>query len=157
MMSLPELFSFHGDWPAYENEIYAVFVETVVKADLKFRGLTIRVQYAPSTNGKGFRFWHLIAEGEREEDRTPDMRRCERIGWIAWLITNAETHSKLSWWENERFNNTHVVIWHEEESFAVVLAKRKGYYVLKTCYLVRSKRAKDFERERSEFWKARKG
>jgi len=58
---------------------------------------------------------------------------------------------------NERFNNTHVVIWHEEESFAVVLAKRKGYYVLKTCYLVRSKRAKDFERERSEFWKARKG
>lgn len=156
-MNLPDLFPFHGNWPAYEDEIYLVFIETVVKADLKFRGFTIRVQYAPPTNGKGFRFWHLIAEGDREEDRTPDLRRCERISWISWLITNAETHSKICWWENERYNNTHVVIWHEEENFAVVLAKRNGYYVLKTAYLVRSKRAKDFERERDEFWKAQKG
>lgn len=156
-MSLPELFTFHGDWDKYEDELYAIYLETIVNCEIKFRGMPVKTQYRPATKGKGFGFWHLISDGPNEDDRIPDMRRCERIRWVVWLIHNAETDQALSWWENKRGHNTHVVIWQEQENFAVVLAKRNGYYLLKTAYWVKQKRHADFIRERAEFQKAQNG
>ena len=131
--SVPPLEPLPGDWPTYEDKIYAIFMETIVNGGLIFRRLPVKSQYRPETNGKGFSFWHLISEGQVEEDRTPDMRRCERIRWFAWLIKHAEERQEISWWENRRGTNTHVVIWLEVEQFAVVLAKRKNYYLIKTA------------------------
>ncbi len=156
-MNLPELFLFHGDWPRYEDELYEIFLETFVRASLQFRGWRVSAQYTPETKGKGFSFWHTIADGPNEVDRIPDLRRCERIRWIGWLIQQVESNSDLSWWENKRGSSIHVVIWHEKESFAVVLARRKDYYVLKTAYWVKSNRADDFRRERAAFSKAQNG
>lgn len=151
-MTLPPLMPFTGgQWPPYEDALYDVFLETVVDGGLSFRGLPIDVQFRPHTNGKGFSFWHIISEGPNEEDRTPDFRRCERIRWIAWMIQNATSHSDLSWWENQRGQSTHVVIWHEAAEFAVILAKRKDYYLLKSAYCVRRHRADDFRKERAKF------
>jgi len=155
-MSLPDLFPFHGEWSRYEEELYAVYLETIVQSGLTFRNMPVRAKYAPPTKNKGFTFWHLISEGEREDDRTPDFRRCERIRWVAWLIQHAMSHQDLSWWENKRGSNIHIVIWHEKEDFAVVLAKRNGYVLLKTAYWVKQYRRKDFEREREEFWRSQK-
>lgn len=156
-MKLPDLFPFYGDWSKYEDELYDIYKRTIVEASSMFQGLPVRTQYRPPTKGKGFGFWHLISEGSEEEERTPDMLRCERISWVAWLIENAEKNKDLSWWENTRGRNTHVVIWHEKENFAVVLAKRRGYYLLKTAYLAKSNRRRAFIRERKEFLRARKG
>jgi hypothetical protein len=156
-MSLPDLFPFTGDWTSYENELYEIYLETMVRSGIKFRGSPVRTKYLPATKAKGFGFWHLISEGETEEDRIPDFRRCERIRWVAWLIENAEAHKDLSWWENMRGTDKHIVIWHETENFAVILAVRKNYYLLKTAYLVREYRRKDFERERREFLDRKKG
>jgi hypothetical protein len=154
---LPELLPFHGDWPAYEDEIYRVFVGEVVRSGLTFRGLKVTCQYRPPSKGKHFGFWHLISEGDTEEDRTPDLRRCERIRWVAWLIRNAEFHDGVSWWENRRGSNTHVVLWLEEEDFVVVLAKRRDYYLLRTAYCVeKSHRRRSLQRERDRFWQAQK-
>jgi hypothetical protein len=150
-MSLPDLFPFHGDWSRYEDELYAIYLDTIIRSGIKFRGLPVKARYQPATKNKGYSFWHLISEGELEEDRTPDIRRCERIRWIAWLIENAETQEDLSWWENKRGSNTHIVIWHERENFAVVLAKRNGYFLLRSAYWVKKHRRKDFVRERKEF------
>ena len=150
-MNLPPLMPFAGDWDRYEEKLYRAYLETVVDADLKFQGLPVRSQFRPETKGKGFSFWHIISEGPSEEERTPDLKRCERIKWIGWMIEHATSHLDLSWWENRRGRNTHVVIWHEKESFAVVLAKRNRYYLLKTAYWVKSRRADDFRRERANF------
>lgn len=156
-MSLPDLFPFHGDWSCYENELYEVYLETIVYSGIKFRGWPIRTKHTPPTKNKGFSFWHLVSEGRTEDERVPDLRRCERIRWVAWLIENAETHPDLSWWENSRGSNKHIVIWHERENFAVILAMRKDYYLLKTAYLVKKHRRQDFERERREFLDRKKG
>lgn len=155
-MILPELFPFHGEWSRYEEELYAIYLETIVRSGLKFGGVPVRSRFVPPTKNKGYSFWHLISEGEIEEERIPDIRRCERIRWVAWLIKNATNHNDLSWWENTRRGNTHIVIWHEQEDFAVVLAKRTGYVLLKTAYWVKQHRRKDFEREREEFRRSRK-
>jgi hypothetical protein len=156
-MELPVLEPMFNPWDEYENYLYQIFLDTVVNAKLTFRGLPVKSQYRPETRGKGFSFWHLISEGETEEDRTPDFRRCERIRWLATFIQEAETTDSLYWWENKRGKDTHVVIWHEAEEFAVVLAKRKDYYLIKTAYIVKSGRRKTFKKEHEEFWQAQKG
>ena len=155
-MSLPELFPFHGDWDRYEGELYEIYLETIVRSGLTFGGLPVKAKFTPLTKKKGFTFWHLISEGEREEERTPDFKRCERIRWVAWLVENATSYPHVSWWKNNRWGNTHIVIWHEKENFAVILAKRTGYVLLKTAYWVKQHRRKDFEREREEFRRSQK-
>lgn len=153
-MDLPKLEPFAGDWQAYEDSLYAIYLETVVNGGLTFKGLPVKSQYRPETKGKGFSFWHLISEGQEEDERTPDMRRCERIRWFSWLIDNVDNYAEITWWENKRGQNTHIVIWLEEEDFAVILAKRNGYYMIKTAYIVKSKRALAFAKERAAFWKS---
>jgi hypothetical protein len=157
----PDLLPFDGDWANYEEMVYRVFVDSFVRAGVKFCGLPVNAQRRPETRGKGFSFWHTISEAperanRNEEDRVPSIRRCERIRWIEWVIRNADA-AGFSWWENRRSGQTHVVIWAREYDFAVVLAKRNGYYVLKTAYSeLAPHRRKTFEAELGEFMKSPK-
>lgn len=163
MMEPPEMIPLAGDWASYEDTIYKEFLETFVRPDIRFQGLPVSAPYRPDTRGKHFSFWHVISEaphpGNRnEEDRIPDPSRCARIRWIAWTIEQATTRTDgVTWWENRRGRDVHVVIWAEPWDFAVVLAKRRDYYVLKTAYCnLRESRRRGFEKERAEFWGARK-
>jgi hypothetical protein len=156
-MTLPALFLFDGNWPVYVEGLYSVYVQDIVNGNLTFKGLKISCQYRPATQDKHFGFWHVVSEGETEEDRIPDIRRCERIGWIAYLIAQVESNDDISWWENKRGGDTHVVIWHEAENFVVILAKRKDYYLLKSAYCAQAHRKAKFIIERKKFWEAQKG
>jgi len=153
--SLPPLAKLadHGnDWETYLEALYRAYLDEVVNAGIAFRGLPLRVQFRPITHGKGFGFWHLISEGKVEEERTPDLRRCERIRWIPWMIRSAESTDDILWWENKRDHNTHVVLWLREENFVVILAKRHDYYLLKSAYTLKPHRAKAFEKEWKQCW-----
>lgn len=152
-MALPDLMPLQGEWADYADSIYQVYVDKIANANLTFQALAIRCKYVPATNGKHFGFWHVISEGDSEDDRLPDLRRCERITWIAYLIANIEADADITWWENKRGANTHVVIWHEAENFVVILAARNGYYLLKSAYCPESHRAKTFIKERDSYWK----
>ena len=152
-MALPDLMPLQGEWADYVDSIYQVYVEQVANGGLTFNSLRITCQFRPESQGKHFGFWHVISEGESEEDRLPDLRRCERIAWIAYLIANIETDADITWWENKRGANTHLVIWHEAENFVVILAARNGYYLLKSAYCPESHRAKTFIKERNNYWK----
>ena len=161
MTQPPDLIPFDGTWPDYEDLIYEAFVESFVRPEISFQGLPVSAPYRPETRGKHYSFWHVISEaphpGNRnEEDRIPNLDRCARIKWIAWLIQLvAEGHEDVSWWENKRGRDTNVVIWAEPWDFAVILGKRRDYYMLITAYCnLRDGRKKAFRREREAFWKA---
>ena len=164
MSQPPELCNFSGNWQVYEDELYQIYLDTVVHAGLRFQGVPVRAQYRPDTRAKGFSFWHLISEApskdnKNEEDRIPDFDRCARIRWVGWLI-NSMGNNGFSWWENKRGRDTHVVLWAEQHDFAVVLAKRHTqdgpkYYLLKTAYCLKPHRKKTFAKERDEFWQAK--
>lgn len=163
MIVPPDLIPFTGDWASYENDIYEVFLESFVRPQILFDGIPVKATYRPETRGKHFSFWHVISEaphpGNRnEEDRIPDLSRCERIRWIAWAIEQCcIENSGVTWWHNKRGRDTHVVIWAEPWDFAVVLAKRRDYYVLKTAYCnLRQSRRSAFKKERAEFWSVKK-
>ena len=118
----------------------------------------------PPSKGKHFSFWHVISEAPSREnrdeaDRIPDLRRCERIRWISWVIEQASAGAPgFSWWRNSRSGDRRVVIWAEEVDFAVVLAERRGYFVLKTAFAgIRPHQREVFQRERDAFLEAQKG
>lgn len=164
MSAPPPLLPFEGDWLLYEEAVYEAFLETFVRPEIVFRGWRVSAPYRPESRGKHFSFWHVISEaphpGNRnEEDRVPEIARCERIRWIAWAIDQADAGADgVSWWENRRGRDTHVAIWAEHWDFAVILGKRRDYYVLKTAYCnLRPGRRRAFEKERAAFRRAQKG
>lgn len=155
--NFPALFPFHGDWSRYVEDLYAIYQDELVHGGLEFRDFPVKTQYRPPSLGKGYGFWHVISDGPEEEGRIPDLRRCERIRWIAWMIRNVDTDARISWWRNKRGANTHIVLWMETEDFVVVLAERQGYYLLKTAYCLKAHRRKSFEKERAAFRQAENG
>ncbi len=134
---LPDLLPFQGNWPTYVEEVFAIFESDFITPRAVFRGEEIRLRWMPVFNGKPSAFWHLVQEGQIEEDRTPDLRRCERIGWLRAIIDNAGD-DRVKVWENERTGakgrERSVLLWLEEQDFLVVLGKRNGYYLLVTAY-----------------------
>lgn len=152
-----------GEWAAYVDAIYAAFLASFVTPKLTFNGLPVRAQFRPETDGKGFSFWHVISEAHNSENRAeaeriPNMRRCERIEWIGWIIECAgcEEGPHISWWRNTRKGEDRIVLWCEEIDFAVVLAERKNvrgkYLVLVTAYCeLKSHRIATFRKERDAY------
>lgn len=147
----PPLFPLRGEWQSYQEELYKIYCETLRDATLSFRGLRVSLRRYPEIAGLPRSFTHLISDGPIEEERIPDIRRCERIAWIGWMIGVADSHPAVSSWENKSHGDESIILWHEEESYAVILGKRNGYYSLKTAYLVSARRAVTFRKERDAY------
>jgi hypothetical protein len=137
---LPPLTLFGGVWPPYEEQLYEIFRRTLITSGLTFRGLRVSCRYHPPTRGKHAVFWHLISDGKDEEERIPDLRRCERLAWIAWIILNFETCAEIITWRNRRKGSEHVILLHTVERYVVVLEEREKYCLLVTAYLVKGDR-----------------
>lgn len=79
MLEMPDLLEFSGDWSLYIEEVYNEFQHSFLSSGIRFRGLPVQPRFTPEYDGKEFGFWHLTSEGEKEEERTPDLSRCARI------------------------------------------------------------------------------
>ncbi|PYD81500.1 hypothetical protein CFR80_11245 [Komagataeibacter oboediens] len=150
-MKPPELIRFCSDWSAYESELNRVFITEIAQGGLTFRGNSVSCRRLPETDNRWAAFWHLIQEGQIETERTPDLRRCERIRWIRWVIENAETNPEIDIWENQRGTATNTLLWFRTE-YLVVLSHRNGYYLLKTAYCTEKRgRIAQLTKERDAF------
>ena len=138
---LPDIIQFGdygGDWNRYLEVVYDCFRQDFKGShrQLTFRDKPVRTSYHPAYENKDYSFWHLIQEGEIEDERTPDFRRCERIGWIRAIIENADD-DLVRVWENVRVrrrgNERRVLLWLNEE-YLVVLGDRGTYWSLVTAY-----------------------
>ncbi|HEX8043210.1 hypothetical protein [Candidatus Deferrimicrobium sp.] len=156
-MDFPDIFPFHGNWQTYVEELYTIYINEIVNINLSYDGFPIRFRFHPLTRGKGYGFWHIIQEGSIEEEREPDLRRCERIRWISWIIRNANNNAVISIWEETRGTETNVILWIEEKNYLVILEKRYGYYLLKTAYYTeRRHKIETLKKNRDAYWKSQK-
>lgn len=148
-----------GDWERYLAAIYAWFVRDFVESKPVFRGRPIRLKRHPVSLGKEATFWHLVSEGQIEEEREIDFRRCERIRWSRPVIEHS-TDSAVKVWENvrttKRGSENRICLWLEAEEYLVILADRKEYLLPWTAYQVERPHQKaKLQKEFDEYWKSR--
>jgi hypothetical protein len=143
--------AFGGDWTAYQSELHRLFLAEIAGGGLQFRGVRVGCRRHPEAGGRWASFWHLVQEGRVEDDRMPDLRRCERIRWVRWVIENAPTHAEIDEWQNTRGTEVNTLLWYREE-YLVVLAQRQGYWLLRTAYCTeKSGRIRQLRKERDAF------
>jgi len=152
---LPPLVLFEhygGNWDRYLDVLYRFFKEDFIESAPTFKGMKLVLKRHPIEKGKEATFWHLISEGRSEEDRLPDLRRCERIRWPRPII---EHHHEpvIKCWENKRKGEKRICLWFEEVEYLVILAKRRGYVILWTAYLVTRTHSKMKLRKEYEAYK----
>lgn len=128
--------NYNGDWNNYSRAIYEIFHSDLVKNSPAFRGVRLRLKRHPEHDGKSATFWHMISEGKVEEERTPDLRRCERIGWPKPVIENSNNVVLKVWREQRRGKVNRVHLWLESESYLVVLDDRGKFILPWTAYYV---------------------
>jgi len=111
----------------------------------------------PMALGKEATFWHLIQEGPVEEDRVPDLRRCERIRWPRPMIEGLQS-GQVRVWKNFRGGNERIVIAVSDFSYVVILDEREDFVLLWTAYFVeRGHQRRKLAKEFAEWQKAQSG
>src|SRR5690606_25436480 len=124
-----------GDWQEYLNVLYEIFKSDFINSKCQYRGIKIAIKKHPQIDNKEATFWHLISEGKEEDERTPDLRRCERIRWPKPIIEKVPD-KEIKVWQNKRGGETRLCIWLENAEYLVVLVERKNYLLLWTAYTV---------------------
>lgn len=157
-MTLPSLVQV-SDYNAseYIDKIYEIFVNEVVNGNLSFLGLPISCPWHPPYDSKHFSFWHLISESSDsnrvEQDRVPDMRRCERIKWIAYVINNASNKQLVWCWEKDiktsRGKSKHIHLYFHEERYMVILRRKNVRFEIVTTFTVENHKRRE---EESKIW-----
>lgn len=151
---LPPLVLFEGNWEKYLDVLYGYFKQDFIDSKPAFRGRRLGLKKHPLNQGKEATFWHFIQEGSNEDDRIPDLRRCERIRWPRPVIENADKPD-LKVWGNTRRGEKRILLWLEKQDYLVILAERNGYLLPWTAYLVAEEhRKKKLQREYEPFKKA---
>lgn len=142
-----------GNAEQYIDVLYSYFYQDFVSQRPSFLSYNVGLKKYPLNYGKEATFWHFISSGPVEEDRYPDMRRCERIRWPRPMI-EAVPGEKVHCWYNERNGEQRAVISLLDFSYIVIMAVRDWGVIPWTAYFVEERhRRRKLERE---FLKAQK-
>lgn len=130
-----------SEYSQYENKLYQIFLKLYEQGTLEFKSKMVRMKHYPPDYGPRTGFYHMICENYQhtgnEDDRRPNLRRCERLEWPTELIENCVLScGKIMVWENERHGKRNVLLFCPQLDYLVVLGKREGYYLLTTAYPV---------------------
>lgn len=150
--------SFSGNWDCYSEEIYRHFFSDFVSTKPSWPNKRVGLKRHPQFDGREATFWHMISEGNIEVDRTPDIRRCERIKWPKPTMESFDDvkpteGSRIRWWRNKRGTNTRVVLSLDDFSYVMIVDERENFVLPWTHYVVKydHQRAK-LRREFEDYW-----
>ena len=146
-------------WRVYLEALDGVYQRMLVKGGLTFCGKRVGCRRMPESRNKHFGFWHLIQEGFPEEERTPDLERCRRLLWVAWVIQNAgKTDEIRVFLQTPRHGEKKPwALWLFNQDYAVILAERDDYCLLKTAFMVGANKREEFERDWQASQKGKNG
>jgi len=125
----------HDNWEDYIAAVYQYFKTDFIDSKPQFENRDVGLKRYPLFQGKESAFWHCTSEGEDEEQRTPNIRRCERIRWPRPVIEHS-SEAEIRCWRNKRGSDKRIVLWFYTHDYVVILADRGDYVLLWTTYLV---------------------
>jgi len=138
---LPEIITleeFGGDITTYFDAVYHIFKRDFVESRPLFEGRRLGLKAHPLIEDKEYTFYHFTHDGNIESERLPNLRRMERIPFPRPMIDHSK-HPYLKVWRNKRGNKERILIFHEAESYLVILEDRGEYILPWTAYLVENK------------------
>jgi hypothetical protein len=138
-----------NDWKKYIDVVYAVFYSDFIASQPKYRNRWVRCRRDLTTGGKECGFWHCVSSGSDETNRVPDLRRCERIGWVRAVIENSMKRQVEVWTRDDGRRGRRVHLWFNEEYLVVLGVRRNGdRYQLVTAFC--TDRAHTIDKKRRE-------
>lgn len=146
MPALVLLEDYSGDPKLYIEGLYLIFKKDFIENKLHYNNKKVSYIRFPEFDGKPYTFWHIISEGKVENERLPDLRRCERIKWPRVIIEN-NSDKGIKVWKNKRRNKkgkkqNRICLCLGNWEYIVVLAVRKKFLILWTAYPISTKRRK---------------
>jgi len=159
---LPPLMPFEaygGNWANYLEAMYAVFHQDFCGELPPFQGRRLALKRFPLDQGKEATFWHFIQEGKLEVERTPDLRRCERIRWPRPVIEAHVVAGRIRLWCERRSvkgkgQESRWQLALPDFSYLVVLADRGNFLLPWTAYFLERPHER---RKLEQRWKACQG
>lgn len=135
---------FGGNYSKYIDAIYAVFERDFIKHKSKFGSNKLNLKFNPLFQSRAYTFYHMTHEGEIEDDRTPDLRRCECMTWARPTVENTEKWN-LRFWRQERKGKQRICIEFANEfdvNYYVILDVRANFILLWTAFIAEMKHEK---------------
>ena len=154
---LPELIlleNYGGDYKSFIQAVYMAFQRDFVQYKTKFRGEELRLKWHPIYQDKAYTFYHMTHKGDDEQNREPDLRRCERMPWARPVIENCDKWN-LKIWPQIRKGSNRLCIWldlEDEPDYIIILDVRKDYKLLWTAFVVEYEHEKRKKQKEYEEW-----
>lgn len=149
-MILPNLIcleDYGGSWDEYLSALHACFTKDFIDSTPSFQGKRLGLKKHPIIQGKEATFWHFISEGDIEAERTPNLRRCERLSWIRPII-EGHPHESIKLWIEFRGSEERIHLCYGEWEYLVVLVDRGDYIIPWTAFHIEHNHSKrKFERK----------
>jgi len=156
-IDLPEMIlleHFDGNYNRFIDAVYEVFENDFIKHKTKFRGEILRMKWHPVFQERAYTFYHMTHRGKDEQNRVPDLRRCERMPWARPVIEKCDSWN-LKIWPQIRKGANRLCIWLEmedEPDYFVILDIRKDYNLLWTAFVAEYEHEKRKKRREYEAW-----
>ena len=142
-----KLEDYNGNWEKYYKNLYNLFVNDFINNSLYFNSKKVNIRTNPKQNNYEHAFIHLTCEtmsdGIALNDRMPDIRRCERLGWNRAIITNYPCNNncnnckKILYYEEYYKNTIRISLLFYDVRFKVILERRTNYYLLITGFYIK--------------------
>jgi len=147
--------------------LYRIFCRDIRDHNLRYIQYKVWI-FNDIEDGKEKIFWHLttrfikpkkIPRRKRkfypsnqiyiEEDRFPDLRRCERLPWVRALIENSNQPEVKAWDYEEGDLTIKTYVWLKEFDFIVIMKKYPDNQrrLITSFYVDKPYKRKDFERK----------
>lgn len=134
-------------WNEYLDSIYEIFKKDFIDNRPLFEGKVVNFRKAPMDGKYEHAFIHLTHKDEyhnshNPNDRLPDPRRAERIGWNRAIIENfmcddiCENCDKVLYFEEYYKRNIRVYLLFKDAKFLVIIERRENYNLLITGYYI---------------------
>jgi len=158
LQNLPELIclsDYGGLFHSYIDAVYAIFEQDLIKNTPKFGSNNLSLKKYPLSQQRAYTFYHLTHKGDNESERIPDLRRCERIGWVKPTIENTENWN-LKFWEQSRHGKSRVCIQlsvEDDVDYFVILDVRVNCVIIWTAFVAEYEHEKRKKEKEFQNWK----
>lgn len=148
------LSDYKGDYTKFIDAVYSIFERDFIKHKPRFGKYKLGLKYNPIFQDRAYTFYHMTHEGEIEEDRTPDLRRCECISWARPAIENVSVWN-LKFWKQVRNGKQRICIWIEntdDVDYFVILDVRSTFVLIWTAFVAEYNNAKEKKKKEYQKW-----